>query len=97
MQACKADITTVCAGMCSVPESMIWTFGKHRKVLKYGALLFSKPDVIKMAHEYEPYFGVFIDKAKEIGILSDDDIKDIMKGGHEKLYLGDALYSKATD
>ena len=75
--SCEGTVNTVAAGMCSLCETMIWCFGKNREVYRYGALVFSKPEFLKVCEGYKNYYDVVYSKAKEIGIITEEQIKRI--------------------
>lgn len=74
---CKAKVKTIAAGMCSLCETMIWVFGHEREIYKYGALIFAKPEFLKACGEYKHYYDVVYSKAKEIGVITDEQIAKI--------------------
>lgn len=75
--SCKGKVITVAAGMCSLCETMIWVFGHERIVQRYGALVFAKPEFLKACEEYKHYYDVVYSKAKEIGVITDEQIAKI--------------------
>lgn len=75
--ACEGTVNTIAAGMCSLCETMIWCFGKNRVMYRYGALTFSKPEFLKVCEEYQNYYDVVYSRAKEIGIITDEQIQRI--------------------
>lgn len=75
MESCQAKIITIAAGYCSIPESFIWLYGKERYIFRYGALTFGKTDIVRFVNKYDDYFNAAFTKAKEIGILNDEDIQ----------------------
>ena len=48
IMTCKANTVGCAMGLCSFSETMIWSYCKTRKVMRYGALQFSKPVFIKV-------------------------------------------------
>ena len=83
MEDCAATVNTIAAGYCSIPETMIWCFGKNRDVFRYGALSFCTTEFISVCEKYKAYFEVFLNKAKEIGVLSDSQVQGIWDTGKE--------------
>lgn len=79
MENCRAHIITIAAGYCSIPESIIWTYGRERKVYRYGALTFGKTDIVRAVDKYDDYFKVAFERAKEVGIITDEDIVELNK------------------
>ncbi len=85
MMTCKAKIITLAVGYCSFFETAIWCFGQERKVLRYGALTFGKSEFIAVCPKYEEYFDVIYNKAKEVGIITEEDIIKIKDTSKEKM------------
>ncbi len=79
MRRCKATITTIAAGYCSIPETILWTYGQNRKVYRYGSLTFGKTEIVRAVDKYDDYFAVAFNRAKEVGILTDEDIVELNK------------------
>ena len=43
IMTCKARTVGMAMGLCSLPETMIWSFCSDRQVLRYGAICYSRP------------------------------------------------------
>lgn len=79
MTSCPANVVAVAAGWCSVTSTIIWCFAKQRDIWKYGALTFSVSDILKVAPELKVYFELFLNKAKDLGLLDDGELEKIWK------------------
>lgn len=78
IMTCKANTIGCAMGLCSLSETMIWSYCKMRKVMRYGALQFSKPVFIKVCKEYEHYFKVFYDKVvNDLHLLTQGQVEEI--------------------
>lgn len=80
IQDCKAKVITIAAGYCSIPESFIWCYGHERHMLRYGALSFGKTDFILVCEAYKAYFDICFQRARSLGVLTDEQIKQIWDG-----------------
>lgn len=79
MQKCKATIETYAYGMCSMPETMIWSYGKKRIIGKYGAIKIGGGEWIRrMEKAFKPYIQTYMDHCKSIGILNEEQIENIV-------------------
>lgn len=87
MKRCRANIRTEAAGFMSIPETMIWCFGKERVIQRYGAMTFGITDIIRHIEKYMDYYKVFLRRAVEIGVLKKEDAEDILKTGMTKFYM----------
>ena len=87
MMTAKCQIITLAVGYCSFFETAIWCYGKERKVLRYGALTFGKGEFITVCPKYEEYFNTIYERAKDIGVLTEEDIAAIKDTGKEKMIL----------
>lgn len=79
MKRCRGTIITIAAGYCSIPESIIWTYGTIRKVYRYGALTFGKTEIVRVVKKYDDYFKAALAHACEIKILTEQDIVELNK------------------
>jgi len=84
---CQAKITAIACGYCGVPETMMWVHAPNRSIGKYGALKFSGGEFIKMYPQCQSYISTFLNKGKEIGILNDKDIVNILQRNKEKFVM----------
>lgn len=76
---CKANVITYAGGACGMTESIIWLFGKERTAGHYGQLSFEMGNYkYKIITDHQGYVDFFFDKAKEIGILSEQDVTSII-------------------
>lgn len=75
-------------GLCSLPETMIWSYCKKRLISRYGAVCWSKPGFIKHCPQYESYYREAFKRGVEIGMLSSTDIEDVFTKSSEimKMY-----------
>ena len=87
INSCKAKIITIAAGYCSIAETMIWCFGDVRLVLRYGALTFGITELVRQVPKYLDYFKAFLSKAREIEVLTDEDVDDITKKNLTKFFV----------
>lgn len=79
LQNCKAITIGEAAGYCSLSETMIWTFCKYHRILRYGALTFGVSDFIKEVPAYKAYFDVFLKHAVQIGAITEEEYQIIWK------------------
>lgn len=87
IQSCQANVITIAAGYCSIPETFIWAYGKTRKVYRYGALSIGKSDYSKFFPEQQPYFEHCLDRLVEIQLITQEERDDIAVKGRERLIL----------
>lgn len=85
--SCPGTVNTIAAGMCSLSETMIWCFGKNREMYRYGALIFSKPEFLTVCKEYKNYYDVVYTRAKEIGVITDEQIKHIFSTNEDLMLM----------
>lgn len=76
---CKAKIITFAGGHCGCPESVIWTHGHTRIFGKYGVLQFDGGLYLEEAPFYKGYFDTLLNKAKEVNILTEEQVEFILK------------------
>ena len=94
---CRAKIIAVAAGWCSIPETMLWCFAKERVVYKYGALTFGTADCNETFPEYKPLFEIFLNKAKELNYINDEDLKSIWENNSTKFVMYEDLVNTVPD
>jgi hypothetical protein len=70
-------------GLCSLPETMIWSYCSERNVLRYGAICYAKPEFIKQCPQYESYFREAFEQGIRLGILSKEDVEDVFTKNKE--------------
>ena len=79
MQKCQANLETYAYGMCSMPETMIWSYGKKREMGRYGAIKIGGGEWIRrMEKAFKPYIETYMNHCKELGLLTDDQVNDIV-------------------
>ena len=79
MQKCRAQLETYAYGMCSVPETMIWTYGKKKEIGKYGTIKIGGGEWIRrMEKAFKPYIQTYMDHCKKLGLLNDEQINDVV-------------------
>lgn len=74
---CKATVIADVMGMCGLGETMMWAFAHERKLHRYGALTFNRPEIVSRYREFAPYFDYFFNRVKELGALNDEEIERI--------------------
>ena len=74
MTTCQAEVVTFAAGRCGFPESMIWCYGKTRKMGAYAELAFEGCFNYKHLPEYKTYFETFRERVQELGLLTQDEL-----------------------
>ena len=77
IMTCKAKTVGMAMGLCSLPETMIWSYCAERKILRYGAVCYSRPELIKHYPEYKPYYDEAFRRGVKIGIITDADVEQI--------------------
>ena len=97
IQSCHAKVTTVAAGYCGITETMIWAFGHEREIYRYGALTFGVTEIIRYVEKFKYTFELFLQQGKEIGFLTDEDIKDIWETKNTKFFLYGDIIKNHTD
>lgn len=83
IQTCKAKTIGMAMGLCSLPETMIWSYCSERNVLRYGAICYAKPEFIKQCPQYESYFREAFEQGIRLGILSKEDVEDVFTKNKE--------------
>lgn len=90
-------VNTHAYGFCSIPETMIWTYGKNRSIGNYGAIRFGGGEWIRrMRQAFHPYMTTYMNHCKSIGVLTDEQIEDIMVKQHEIMYIQEDGQLKAV-
>lgn len=79
MLNCKAKVTTFAGGHCGCPESVIWLHGHSRVFGNYGVLQFDGGLFLDEAPFFKHYFATLMNRAKELNILTDDQVQSILK------------------
>lgn len=87
IQNCRAQVYGVCAGYCSITETMIWCFCKHQIMYRYGALSFGITEIATSVPVYRHYFELFLRKAQELKILTEEERIKLEETGTEKMVL----------
>ena len=77
IMTCKAKTVGMAMGLCSLPETMIWSYCSERKMLRYGAVCYSRPELIKHYPEYKPYYDEAFRRGIKIGIITGADVEQI--------------------
>lgn len=77
MSTSRAQVTAVAAGWCSITETIIWVSAARSEIYKYGALTFGVSEITKQVTKLKPYFDLFLNKGKKLGLITDNDIKNI--------------------
>ena len=85
---CLAKTTAVASGLCSAADTMIWCYAKERRVQRYGSLRF-EVNVTFTRHRpsWLEYYKLFLDKGKELGVLTDTDAEYVVSTGNSKMLL----------
>lgn len=92
--SCKAKTIAVAAGPCSVAETMIWTFANERVLQYYGYLRFGiNAEFLKTNATWNEYYALFLNRAKELNIITDDDVMTLQQTGGSKVVLYSDLNS----
>lgn len=90
IQNSKATIYTHAYGFCSIPETMIWTYGKIRIVHDYGAIRFGGGEWIRrMSDAFTPYVKTYLTHCVDIGVLDNDMVDDIIVRQKEFMFIKD--------
>lgn len=85
MTTSRAEVCAVAAGWCSITETIIWVSAKRSEIYKYGALTFGVSDITKQVDKLKPYFNLFLNKGKQLGLITDEDIKNIWDADQTKM------------
>lgn len=85
MSTSRAEVCAVAAGWCSITETIIWVSAKRSEIYKYGALTFGVSEITKQVDKLKPYFNLFLNKGKRLGLITDEDIKNIWDTSQTKM------------
>lgn len=94
MLSCQAPIITLCAGYCSIGETMIWCFGKQPIVYRYGALTFGHTEIVKHCEAYMAYFDQFYAKAVNMRLLTQEEAAHLKSSGTEMMLLSNEIAAR---
>lgn len=85
MSTSRAEVCAVAAGWCSITETIIWVSAARSEIYKYGALTFGVSEITKQVTKLKPYFDLFLNKGKQLGLITDEDIKNIWDADQTKM------------
>ena len=85
MSTSRAQVTAVAAGWCSITETIIWVSAARSEIYKYGALTFGVSEITKQVAKLKPYFDLFLNNGKQLGLITDNDIKNIWETHQTKV------------
>lgn len=77
IQTCRAKTIGMAMGLCSLPETMIWSYCAERAVLRYGAICYAKPEFIKQCPQYESYFREAFEQGVRLGIITKEEVEEV--------------------
>lgn len=83
IMTCKARTVGMAMGLCSLPETMIWSYCSDRQVLRYGAISYSRPEFIKECPQYESYFREAFAKGVDLNIISKEEVEEVFTKNKE--------------
>ena len=83
IMTCKARTVGMAMGLCSLPETMIWSFCSDRQVLRYGAICYSRPEFIKSCPQYESYYRAAFAKGVELNIITQEEVEEVFTKNKE--------------
>lgn len=88
IMTCKARTVGMAMGLCSLPETMIWSFCSDRQVLRYGAICYSRPEFIKTCPQYESFYKTAFAKGVELNVITQEEVNEVFTKNKEiiKLY-----------
>lgn len=93
----RTKVRCLAYGFCSVPETMIWTYGAEREVGEYGTLRFGGGEWIqRMEKVFQPYINTYMNHCKSIGVLSEEQVNDIIDKQSEIMYIQEDGQLKAV-
>lgn len=93
----RTTVRCLAYGFCSVPETMIWTYGGVREVGEYGTLRFGGGEWIqRMEKVFQPYINTYMNHCKSIGVLSEEQVTDIVDKQNEIMYIQEDGQLKAV-
>ena len=84
---CKAKVVGVCAGYCSISETLLWCFCPTRIMYRYGALSFGITDAVSSIPSYQFYFDLFLQRSVELGIITEEEKQQLKDTGGELMLL----------
>ena len=90
----KATVITKCYGPCSFIESAMWLYGKKRVFSNYGALSYGAYDIVKTEPRYSRILDIIYNKAKELNVLTEDEISLIKEKNKEIFLIKNDLASR---
>lgn len=80
---CKAKTIGVAAGYCSAAETMMWVFCQEQRICRYGAVSFCTSEIIKECPPYKAYFEAFLNRARDLDIITASDAENILETNQE--------------
>ena len=87
IQSCKAKTVAIASGPMSVAETIIWCFADERILQRYGYLRFSvNSEFTKLRTAWIYYYDKFLQRGKELKLLTDETIASI-KTGKDKVIM----------
>lgn len=91
LECSVADVTMHICGRCGMSETMLWVHAKNKCITQYGSLYFSGVGrILEMYPMWREYYETVFIKAKNIGLINDQDIVDL-------LTTNNLIYISATD
>lgn len=97
IQRCRATVIGVCAGYCSITETMIWCFCPQRRMYRYGALTFGTTDIVSTVPSYMHYFDLFFKQAQKLNILTEEECEHLKSTGSEQMILYSDYFKRTND
>lgn len=80
LQACEGSTVTYATGKCSFPETVLWLYGKERKISPYGGLLFTGVgEYIKHCPYYSPFFENIYERGITCGVLTEEQKEKLLE------------------
>jgi hypothetical protein len=83
IMTCKARTVGMAMGLCSLPETMIWSYCSDRQVLRYGAICYSRPEFIKECPQYESYYREAFAKGVELNVITKEEVEEVFTKNKE--------------
>lgn len=83
IMTCKARTVGMAMGLCSLPETMIWSFCSDRQVLRYGAICYSRPEFIKQCPQYESFYKTAFAKGVELNVITQEEVEEVFTKNKE--------------
>lgn len=79
LMSAKCNIITKAVGRCGTSETFIWMYGKERHLTRYASLEFyGVYSLLKQFTVYKHYFSVLFNKAKDLNLLTDEQVEELM-------------------